>query len=290
MSQIDRLPDELIIEILKYAMIRDTPFDIVECTRVSKSSIQPWTFEEQAQNQHISLESNDVSLQLGVLQAEVMTQNLRRAFKEERLERASKRRQISKSEWPLYDATISIQQPHLLDWRLAGSVCQRFRKMGKVAFWTSKTFSLNMTTAKALQNLSLTGMSIEDQRTALRYINSIILIPPPLHSPSSFITLPNLIAGFSALKYLDFYLGERRDDPVAWLAIVGKDRMQPPAHFIDVLITIGVLVEKLDAGILINPSTNWSYQETLLKNNIYPMLKLWASWKNVSRNTLKGTV
>ena len=261
MSHIDRVPDELIFEILKYAMIRDTPFDIVECIRVSKSLDQPETLEE---NQQISFEGYDTLRD--------MAQEFTRPYKEESRERMSKRQTSkSKSEWPLYDATINIQQPHLLDWRLAGSVCRRLRKMGKVAFWTSKTFVFNMSTAEALQSLSLTCLNIESQRTALRYIRSIILMPPQLYSPSSFI--PLLVVGFSALKYLDFYLGQRRDDPFAWLAIVCKDRMQPPAHFIDALFTIGIPVEKLDVGILINPSTEWSYQETLLENNIYPMLK-----------------
>ncbi len=33
--QLDRLPDEVVLEILKYAMIRDTPFDLSDCIRTA---------------------------------------------------------------------------------------------------------------------------------------------------------------------------------------------------------------------------------------------------------------
>ena len=113
---------------------------------------------------------------------------------------------LSKSE----DAAASIRRPPLLDWRMAGSVCRRLRKIGEVAFRTSKTFVLNLNTAKALRHLRLSCLSIEEQQTALSCLNSMILVAFDLSSPSFFIALSNCVAAFSALKHLDFYLGDAK--------------------------------------------------------------------------------
>lgn len=270
----DKLPDELIDNILQYAMMHNAPFDLTEAVRVAALVKQPGYVQSKVEDPYIRLNFKDETQQLGHLDIE---ESARRAFKEERLEKATKLRD-PESEWPLYDLTLNIQRPHLLDWRLAGSVCHRFRRIGKIAFWTSKTFAMNVDTAKSLQDLGLKCLSIEDQQNAARYINSVVLTMPQLSSPSPYITLPRRIAAFPALRYLSFYLGERRDDPVLWMILVHQGRrMSPPADFVDALTSIGIPMEKLDVGIFINPSTTWSYQEALLKANVYPMLGLWAS-------------
>ncbi|KAL9036946.1 MAG: hypothetical protein Q9214_005911 [Letrouitia sp. 1 TL-2023] len=271
MSQFDRIPDELVYEILTNAMTRNTSFSIIDCIRTANA------VDSSVKSKHDSGSQPIEDDQYFEMSAEAFCSNeLRSSLFNEKDER--KRKQISveksKSLWPLYDLSIGIQQDHLLDWRVAGSVCKRLRRLGKKAFFSSKTFAMDLNLAKRLQELSLTRLSTGDQRTASRYINSIILVYHNLRSPSAFITLPRRIAGFPFLKRLHFYFGGRAGDPLVWNTIAAKARMEPPSHFVDILSTIGLPTEKLDIGILISPDTNWSLHERSLENNVYPMLRV----------------
>lgn len=151
--------------------------------------------------------------------------------------------------WPLYDASIQIQRPHLLDWRIAGSVCKRLRTLGKEAFFIAMDFNI----AERLQESSLTRLSSDDQQAASKYLTSVILIERIPQSPSCFITLPRCVAGFPWSKNLDFFFGGREGEPAAWIVKAAKARMKSRSRFIDSLAIIGVPLEKLTTGILISP-------------------------------------
>lgn len=181
--------------------------------------------------------------------------------------------------WGRYDSSVESQRPHLLDWRLAGSVCKRWRKMGKIAFWSQKVIAMDLTIAKEIQVPNMTYISKQDQQIAAKYITSAVLIPPPLSSPASFLTLSKRLTGFPRLRYVDFYFGQRQEDPVGGLVKASQQRIQPPQHFLDVLSAIGACTEKLDVGILIDPSTNWTSEEERLKLYLYPLLIGWADVK-----------
>ncbi|KAI4209076.1 MAG: hypothetical protein LQ351_007941 [Letrouitia transgressa] len=286
MSRFDRIPNELVYEILSYAMTRNTSFSVSDCIRTAK------LVESSKKSKNDSGSQLVEDDQYFEMSAEAFcSDKLRSSFLEERRERERKQIsvKISQSPWPLYDLSIEIQQEHLLDWRVAGSVCKRLRRLGKRAFFSSKIFAMDLNLAKRLQESSLTRLSTEDQRTASRYINSIILVYHNLQSPSAFITLPHRVAGFPFLKRLYFFFGGRTGDPLVWSRIAAKARMQPPSHFIDVLSTIGLPTEKLDIGIFISPDTNWSVCESSLKKNIYPILRVYVDrrTKNQSKEIEK---
>ena len=276
-SQFDRLPDEIAYQVLCYAMIRDAPFHVDDCMRVAKAvqnSVKPQSEGDSSQT------AEDDKCFLMSVQA-FGSSELRRSFFQEKEERQSKRPNSERlqSRWLLHDSSIAIQQPHLLDWRIAGSVCRRLRELGKEAFFSNKVFAMSIKTMKGLQDQSLTGLSTLDQQLASKLINSIILIEHNLRSPSTFISLPHCITGFQGLHRLDFFFSGRQGEHLTWINKAARNRTLPPDHFIDALKIIGILTEKLMIGILISPDNRWSLYETQLKENVYPTLRAWATMK-----------
>ena len=185
----------------------------------------------------------------------------------------------SVSGWMLYNSSIKMQQPHLLDWRVAGSISVRLRKLGKEAFFSTKVLAMDINQIQKLSERRLTRISIEDQQVALKYTDSLILIERHTQSPSTFIRLPRVIPRFSSLKSLDVYFGSREGEPLAWMAVAMRDRIQPPVHFIDALTTVGVPMDRLAVGILMCPALEWRSFENLLKDHVYPTLRAWGAIK-----------
>lgn len=191
--------------------------------------------------------------------------------------------------WRLYENSVQPQRPHLLDWRLAGSICKRWRKMGKMAFWAQKDILMDLTIAKEIHVSNMTCLSKQDQRIATKCITSVVFALTPLCSPASFLTLPRSVAGFPGLRCVDFYFGQRQEDPVAWFVEASQHRTQLPQQFLNVLSGIGVCIENLDMGIVINPSTNWTFEEEQLKTIIYPLLIRWADVKRAeAKNKMRA--
>ena len=276
MSHLDRLPDELLYEILCFSMIRNTPFDIGDCIRTAKS-VDSSIKVDAVVDVRPREDDQICEWSLGTVSSDELTN----AYFKEKDERRTKKLHIEKStsEWPLHDSSIEIQQPHLLDWRIAGSVSNHLRRLGKIAFFSCKVFAMDINLVQMLQETSLTRLSSEDQQTASKYIDSIILINRNLQSPSTFISLPRRIAGFPHLKRFDFFVGGRSGEPTAWMVKAAKNRIQASSRFVDALTSIGVPTGKLVIGILISPDTQWSRHEATMEDSIYPMLKVWANMK-----------
>ncbi len=133
--------------------------------------------------------------------------------------------------------------------------------------------------ATKLQGHALSCLSLEDQQTASKYINSIVLIDH-LTAASPWIKLPRCIAGFPRLRFLDFLFEDAQWDSCA------KERVQLPSHFRKVLTDIAVPMENLAIGI---ESHNMSESERKLKTFVYPGLKSWAKMKLAMGTKGKGT-
>ena len=269
MSSFDRLPDELLESVLNLAMIRKTAFDINDCLRTARCQDPLEMSPEEWKYFNPSITELDI-------------QQLRNVYKKERTE-LRKLDPMSSSIWHLYFHPIESQRLHFLDWRLAGSVCRRWRRIGKIAFWVNKVIAMDLNMANELQNTSMARLSKEDQQIAVRHTISIVLVPPPLSSPACFITMPKRVAGFTSLRYLDFCFGHQKEEPTGWLVGASRNRRQPPRQFVEILMAIGVCTKNLDMGILVCPSTNWTFQEKLLRENIYPILVYWADIKSRQR-------
>ncbi|KAL9603337.1 MAG: hypothetical protein Q9219_001199 [cf. Caloplaca sp. 3 TL-2023] len=292
MSPFDKLPNEVVREIFNYAMISDTPFNISDCIRTAKA-LEHTIREKQGSTNGpaASNQSTEDDRYFEMSSTAFCSKELSSTYFKEMNERRSKKYSVANAthQWPLYEASVEVQQLHLLDWRLAGSVCKRFRTLGKEAFFSNKAFALEPTLLQNLQELKVNRMSIEDQQTALSYMNTIILVVHNLQSPGAFMRLGHRVAAFPSLESLDFFLGSRLGEPLAWILEAIKKRMEPPSHFIDILKTIGVPSEKLAIGILVSPDSQWGYQESLLRSNVYPMLRAWTALKAAkqTKQTLK---
>ncbi|KAL2003861.1 hypothetical protein VTN02DRAFT_1883 [Thermoascus thermophilus] len=90
------------------------------------------------------------------------------------------------------------QVPHLLDWCIVNGTCRRFRRLGKEAF-SQKVFGMSRGFARGLQRLEVKNLSADDQRTALKYISSIIFLEAFV-TAGTLSTLPRCVSAFPRLK------------------------------------------------------------------------------------------
>lgn len=139
MPTLDSLPDELLQEILNYVMIRDNPFNIGDCIRTAKVAADCLQAQEAGSStQPEPVPTVDLPPQTILPPSHFGGEEQRESLIKEDLERKRKRDKFAKnkSQWPIYDFSLAVHQPHLLDWRVASSVCNRFRSLGKEAFFS----------------------------------------------------------------------------------------------------------------------------------------------------------
>lgn len=140
------------------------------------------------------------------------------------------------------------QYAHLNDWRIINSINQRVRRVGKVAFFSAKTFALDIWASDQLQSSPFTWFgSASNQEIALQYIRSIILVVPIWDTEAAFLRLPNTLTIFKRLKCSKIlltyepsclvdciYKAERVDVPKEIKQLLGNkgvtDKMMPELH------------------------------------------------------------
>lgn len=199
----DTLPNEIIFQVLSYAMIRDTPFDL---------SLDDYLDALRDMNRRRLRSSRDCpqpesdpafkDCSAGHVLTSPSTQSPSSQMLSERLTAIDDQGYSSKSS--IYMSHNA--EPHLLDWEIAGSVCKRFRWLGKEAFFRNKVFFSTINLLRDLQERCFARMCLEDQLTAPNFITSVMLYITSFHSPGPFVRLPQLVAGFPHLKFLDFSL------------------------------------------------------------------------------------
>lgn len=255
----EKLPDELLQKILNYAMIRDTPFCIEDCSSVAEKSAQG---EQKIRNARIS--TNDDH-----------TKSSNPDFK-----RGGDNPVCSLLRLLLTNADPT-QVPHLLDWCIVNGTCRRFRKLGKEAFFSQKVFGMSAGFARRLQKLEVKNLSADDQRTALKYISSIIFLEAVTTTASSLLTLPRRISAFPRLKRLDHMIGGPNVFSACFVVSQLKYRKEAPPEFIEALGCIGVPVDRLEIGIIHcedrSGDPDNGYNDRLMRAQVYPMLRFKGS-------------
>ena len=123
-SRLNCLLDELVQKILEFAMLSKSPFYLDEFLRASK----------EAEHNRVGKTSHGKN---------------------------GSAKSLSPSD-NLYDCLDATQQIHLRDWRLINGTCKRFRRLGKEAFFSCKTFHMDPFQAEKLQNLQVIRLSAED--------------------------------------------------------------------------------------------------------------------------------
>ena len=241
----DRIPDEILQEILTYAMMRDDPFCIQEY-----------------------FHDRDIAA----------NRDLQRVH--------------------------HSQRSHLLDWLLVVGTCQRFRRLGKEAFFSQKVFVMSARFAIKLRNLEAGFLSTQDQHIATRLIRSIVILDgiflniqdqhkwtgchsssgfndSIIASPSSFLILASWVLSFPRLERLDHLFGYRPGEGVHLITQAAQDRRPAWANFTDHLASIGVPTGRLDMGIMKCEGPTWNDLERGLTWNIYPMLRAIARSREI---------
>ncbi|KAL2010300.1 hypothetical protein VTN00DRAFT_6107 [Thermoascus crustaceus] len=173
------------------------------------------------------------------------------------------------------------QVSHLLDWRIVNGTCRRFRNLGKEAFFSQKVFGMSAEFAHKLRKLEVKNLSVDDQRTALKYICSIIFFEAVTNTASSFLTLPRRISAFPRLKRLDHMIGWPNVFSARFIITQLEYRKEAYHGFIEALGCIGVPVDRLEIGIIHcedragDPDTG--YNDRVMRADVYPLLRFKGS-------------
>jgi hypothetical protein len=172
----------------------------------------------------------------------------------------------------LHDRTL--QPVHRMDWIAINSTNRRIRALGKVSFFSMKTFAIHKDLPARLQrndHNAIKGMMLDDQALALPYIRDIIIVDSTQTSPSPFLALPQTLAAFPCLRRctLLFRFNEPFGELITNAFLLGR-----PVDFElqEHMVAIGMprhfrLEETLGSG------SNWEDHRKLMEKHIYPMLR-----------------
>ncbi|KAI1163344.1 hypothetical protein F5B18DRAFT_651680 [Nemania serpens] len=93
------------------------------------------------------------------------------------------------------------QQPHLKDWCIVSATSRNIRRVGREAFFRSKTIAMSYSLPQQLRNGTFSAFGTPtDQKLALRFIRSINLVDMMMTCPSTFLQLPATLQVFPNLK------------------------------------------------------------------------------------------
>ena len=248
----DRLSNELLQEILNYAMLSKIPFCIDDFLGASKCA----DLDHAMLSAELRVTSPDDEGCTGEHSSAIAT-NGRPGCK--------------------FDSYLDRSQlPNLQDWRLIVGTSRRFRELGKVAFFSHKTFVMEPDTVDLLRTSQLKPLSIKDQGIMIKYTNSIIFTERSSQSPSSFLSLPRRIAPFPHLLHIGFLFGYRKKEPLELLIKAVQECRPAPDHLRSALASIGTPVDKLQMIVMVCPTDAWDIHVANLQRFIYPMIMIAA--------------
>jgi hypothetical protein len=174
----------------------------------------------------------------------------------------------------------SLQPVHRVDWIAVTSTSHRTRAIGKVSFFTMKTFAIHRDVPARLQRSepnAIKGMMLDDQALALRYIRDIIIVDPGENSPSTFLVLPQSIAAFSNLRRCTLLFRFFRNSfdgaiDVEWVtkAFISS----APVHFKMQEYMIGIGMPRhfiLEEAM--GPGRDRQDHQDLMEEHVYPVLR-----------------
>jgi hypothetical protein len=169
----------------------------------------------------------------------------------------------------------TLQPVHRMDWIAINSTTRRIRTLGKVSFFSIKTFAIHKDLPARLQRNepnAINGMMLHDQALALPYIRDIIFVDSKHTSPSFFLTLPKTLAAFPSLRRCTLLFGfDRRYVEEITKAFL----LSRPIDFElrEYMVAIGMPQHfKLEETIGLN--AKWEEHKTTMEKHVYPMLRL----------------
>ena len=254
----DRLSNELLQEILNYAMLSNIPFCIDNFLDASKCAGS--NFNDQS--------SSDVLL-AGV---QINSPDDQESFEGRPSAITTKGTTSDKIDSHL----DSSQLPILHDWRLIIGTSKRFRELGKMAFFSHKMIVMSPETADLLRTFQLKSLSVENQKTMIKYTTFIVLSERSSQSPSSFLALSRRIAPFPRLIHIGFLFGYRKNEPLELLISAVQKSRPAPDHLRNALASLELSVDKFQMAVMTCPPQAWELHVANMQRFIYPVITIAA--------------
>ena len=255
-SILDRLPEELLQQVLEHAMTRNSPFQIDfrpqepnENDHIGNMPIENWHWPP------LLLESST-----GITD-------------------------------PLSVPTTagcphrrSQQQAHVADWVAVNSTCRLIRRLGRTAFFNAKRIAMRSTLPADLMQPGrvkrgfariLSATPDYDPRIDLALIRDLVIIDSKEGSPMWWTGLPRLLdSSFPALQRCTLLFGHRSADGPEWVtaavAVAGPVRQ----IMRELLLGIG-MSNRLVLEETIGTGTSWNENKMFLEKYVYPIMR----WK-----------
>ncbi|KAI3338524.1 hypothetical protein F4824DRAFT_459519 [Ustulina deusta] len=169
---------------------------------------------------------------------------------------------------------LSSQYIHLDTWLFVNITSRRIRRLGREAFFSSKTIAMNSSLPERLRNGTFSALgNAFDQELALHNIRSIILVDLTMHIASVFLQLPKTLRAFPNLERSMILVGFRRQEPV--LLISEAERVHVPTELKQLLGTIGMASGAVPE-IALCKGLQWPELREMLTRDVYPALRVKA--------------
>ena len=235
-NTMDRLPDEILEEILHYVMMHDDPFCIQEYFHDRYIAAN-----HDLQRVHHSQRSSLLDWGLVVGTCKRFCRIGKEAFFSEKVF--------------LMDSRFAVKLRNL-----------------EAGFLTTQDQYIATRHIRSIVFIDSIFLNIQDQHKWTRYNRSSPFDDSIITPPSSFLNLSSVILSFPRLERLDHLFGYRPGE-VHLITQAAQDRRPAWSSFTDRLATIGVPTEKLDMGIMKCEGPTWDDVVNGLHWNIYPMLR-----------------
>ena len=294
------LPDEILLEILRYFLVEEEPFWIERCTELPRYRMAAWLSDS-------GFAPNDVCYPSRTV--------------EDRLTAAVEPSQVI----------------HAKDWLFVNSTCQRVRRLGKPLFFSLKQLAftsslpqwysteqswLDLTSSeksflwereRAREHRRLTspwddgddagedaqsafaelvpdhlrgrkkwcGLSAEDRMLAVSQMRDIVILDVGQFSPSKYVKLPTLLNHFPKVMTCLLVMGSRHKEGIRPFVVQGEPSgrlnlwKQPITDLRELLANVGVSKD-IEINVGVCKGLNTEYWRNHLVDDIFPMLRFRA--------------
>lgn len=229
------LPVEIQLKIFGYVMASDAPVDLEEFVMLGR----------ELQGLREARSKSDVEAESVMLVGQML----------------STQRSQSPTAWALwkphhmfFEELHLSQKEHYLDWLLINSTCRRFRELGKVAFFSEKSFILTPLFLKSLTYKVARNLSIADSTTALAQIRHVIAPLRFEYNARDFTYLPTYHALQSmktlSIRHRTYHETIHPLDRPVVMDLAGADRIPAPHELLEFLRDLGLHVDKLHVDLI----------------------------------------
>ncbi|KAI1179824.1 hypothetical protein F4777DRAFT_532123 [Nemania sp. FL0916] len=165
-----------------------------------------------------------------------------------------------------------VQRVHAQDWCRVTMTCQRIRRLGKEAFFSSKRFVLRASIPESLRDgIYSLFVNASDQQLAMRSICSVVIVDIAPSVASKVMRVPKLLGVLPKLKDVTLVF-----DWARWNAITTIENaipFQAPAVLTQIFEYIAGANSDVKVHAAICSSSDPEYVQATLNTDLYPILR-----------------